>query len=44
VLGIAVAVTPHPSHLLSRLGRAGPAAGRFGSGAGRRGCSRCSRG
>jgi hypothetical protein len=41
VLGIAVAVTPHPSHLLSRLGWAGLPAGRFGSGAGRRGCSRC---
>jgi hypothetical protein len=44
VVGVAVAVRPHPSHLLPRLGRAGPAAGRCGSGAGRRGCSRCSRG
>ena len=43
VLGIAVAVTPHPSHLLPRLGRVGPPAGRCGSGDGRRGCSRCCR-
>ena len=43
VLGIAVAVTPHPSHLLPRLGRVGPPAGRSGSGDDRPGCSRCSR-
>jgi hypothetical protein len=41
VLGIAVAVTPHPSHLLSRLGWAVPPASRCGNGAGHRGCSRC---
>src|SRR5215207_278793 len=37
VLGVAVAVTPHPSHLLPRLGWIALPAGRFGSGAGHRG-------